>query len=87
MASKDDSKGMNNQAQANEKLPAGSKISWDEDIQRHSFASYRLARGGEIAAVAEEMGNSPRVIYAHYKHPRTAEEAGRFWAIRPTVGA
>jgi integrase len=68
---------------ANAALPARERIEWQEDIQRHTFASYRLAQGADVVTVAAEMGNSPRVIYAHYKHPRPAADAERFWALKP----
>lgn len=68
---------------ANANLPAADRIEWVEDIQRHTFASMRLAVTPDVLQVAAEMGNSPRVIYAHYRHPRARAEADRFWSLRP----
>jgi integrase len=56
---------------------------WDEDIQRHTYASYRSSDGVPLYALADEMGTSTRTIYAHYRNPRPAAEVKAFWAIRP----
>jgi hypothetical protein len=58
-------------------------IEWDEDILRHSYASYRAAQGVSVTDLAAEMGTSVPMIYSHYRHPRTAEEARAFQRITP----
>lgn len=72
---------------ANERLSeqggGGGPIVWEEDILRHSFASYRAGAGVTLPALADEMGTSPRVIYAHYRNPRTPEQVAAFWAVMP----
>lgn len=63
--------------------PKEKPIVWDEDILRHTFASMQAASGMDIARLAEMMGTSTRMIYAHYRHVRPAAEARAFWAITP----
>jgi integrase len=60
-----------------------SGLDWHEDILRHSYASYTSAGGTPIGELAEQMGNSPGTLYAHYRTPRTAAQVKVFWEIRP----
>lgn len=50
---------------------------------RHSFISYRCAETRDVAAVADECGNSVGTIKAHYRTATTAKAAAKFFAIRP----
>ena len=34
---------------------------------RHSFISYRVAETQDVAKVALEAGNSPQIIFQHYR--------------------
>lgn len=62
-------------------LPA--KRSASKNVLRHSFASYRLAVVKHIGQVADEMGNTPQMIKAHYLK-RASERAGKKWfSLRP----
>lgn len=54
---------------------------------RHSFISYRCAETRNIAAVADECGNSVGTIKAHYRNLVTAAEAKKYFAIRPAKAA
>lgn len=62
--------------------PKEKPIAWDEDIARHTFASYRSPQV-PIHKLAEEMGTSASMIYAHYRNPRPAAEVAAFWSIMP----
>jgi hypothetical protein len=53
---------------------------------RHSFGSYRLAQFKD-AAVALQMGNSPRMIFRHYREVVKPKEAARYWKIMPSAEA
>ncbi len=53
---------------------------------RHSFASYRLAVTKDTAAVALEMGNSPRKLFQNYRELVTAADARRWFAVMPKGG-
>ena len=50
---------------------------------RHSFISYRMAILKNAAEVALEAGNSPRMIFEHYRELTTAEQATDWFSISP----
>lgn len=60
------------------------KIRWPSNGLRHSFGSYRLATCKSAAQVALEMGNSPQMVFNHYRELVTARAAEKWWAIAPT---
>ena len=59
------------------------KITWDENLLRHSYGSYRLAQTKNAAQVAEEMGNSPQVVRTHYQNLVRPEAVADYWKITP----
>jgi integrase len=61
-------------------------LSWKANALRHSFISYRLAQTKDIAAVALEAGNSPQMIFAHYRELCTEAEAVSWFSILPAEG-
>jgi integrase len=60
---------------------------WPPNAMRHSFASYRLAHCQDAARVSLEMGNSPAMVFAHYRELVREKEAARFWKIMPSADA
>lgn len=56
---------------------------WPTNALRHSAASYRLASTRDLAATALWLGNSPAVVERHYKSLVTADDAAKWWNIRP----
>lgn len=56
---------------------------WENDVLRHSAASYWLAEMRDAPAVAMELGNSVPVIYKHYREVVTRKDAARFWRLIP----
>ncbi|MBX3732822.1 MAG: tyrosine-type recombinase/integrase [Verrucomicrobiae bacterium] len=52
---------------------------------RHSFVSYRVAQTGDVARTALECGNSPGVVFAHYRGLATREDAERYFGIVPQI--
>ena len=62
--------------------PADHRI-WDQDIMRHSFASYWLATCKNAPPLSEIMGNSVPIIRKHYENTVLEDVATGFWAIRP----
>jgi len=50
---------------------------------RHSFISYRLAILHDTARVALEAGNSPQVIFGHYRELVTPEAATAWFNVKP----
>jgi hypothetical protein len=59
-------------------------IRWPKNGLRHSFATYRLAQCQDAAKVALEMGNTPNMIFRHYRELVTPQEAAAWWSISPT---
>lgn len=57
---------------------------WPQNAMRHSYASYRLAECQDAARVSLEMGNSPQMIFAHYRELVKPKDAALFWKIAPT---
>ena len=53
------------------------------DGARHSFISYRTAETRDVAAVADECGNSVQMIKTNYRKIVTEGAAKKFFAIRP----
>ena len=63
-----------------------SGVKWSHDVMRHTFASYHMAQFKSADATALECGNSPRVLFEHYRELVTPEDAAEFWRIRPQGG-
>jgi len=59
------------------------KIKWKQNALRHSFISYRLAEIQDVNRVALEAGNSPQMIFRHYRELATPEQARAWFSIRP----
>ena len=59
-------------------------IQWPNNALRHSYASYRLASCKNAAEVALEMGNSPRMIFEHYRELVTPQDSEKWWNIVPS---
>jgi integrase len=58
---------------------------WPQNALRHSFGSYHLARFNDAARLALEMGNSPAMIFKHYRELVKPKEAERYWSICPAT--
>jgi len=50
---------------------------------RHSFISYRLAIIKNVHQVSLEAGNSPQMVFAHYRQLVTETQAKEWFAIMP----
>jgi len=58
-----------------------------DDGLRHSYASYRIKiLSGDLAALAEEMGNSPDQITKHYKRGVSLAAATSWFGVYPPNG-
>lgn len=60
---------------------------WKANALRHSFITYRLAQTKNVAEVALEAGNSPTMIFRHYRELATEAEAKEWFGIVPAKGA
>lgn len=56
---------------------------WPQDVLRHSYGSYWLAKYGNRAQLAENMGNSAEVIKKHYKKVVSKSAVSQYWMIVP----
>jgi integrase len=60
-----------------------SGLRWKCNGLRHSFISYRLAEVQDVNRVALEAGNSPQMIFRHYRELATPEQAQTWFSIGP----
>lgn len=60
---------------------------WPHNALRHSYGSYRLADCHDAARVSLEMGNSPQMVFAHYRELVRPKDAERFWNLMPSNSA
>jgi site-specific recombinase XerD len=60
---------------------------WPQNALRHSYGSYRLAQCADAARVSLEMGNSPQMVFSHYRELVTPKNAARYWQITPDADA
>lgn len=56
-------------------------VAWKHNGLRHSFISYRVAATQDVAKVALEAGNSPRMIFQHYRELVSKNSAEAYWKI------
>ena len=75
-----------NEDQAMRRFHQSIGFKWKRNALRHSYISYRLAVIADTARVALECGNSPDVIFKHYRELVTPEEAGKWFSIMPGEG-
>jgi integrase len=62
------------------------KVAWKDNALRHSFISYRLAQIQNAAQVALEAGNSPQMVFRHYRELVKPTDAQAWFAIAPATG-
>lgn len=58
-------------------------VGWKHNALRHSFISYRVAEAQDVPRVALEAGNSPKMIFKHYRELVTPGEAKEWFGIAP----
>ena len=61
------------------------KIAWPHNALRRSYISYRIATVQNAAQVALEAGNSPTIIFKHYRELVAREDADRWFGIMPVA--
>lgn len=74
-----DSPGALNDVAVKARIPGG----WRQNALRHSFISYRVAETGDVPRTALEAGNSPKMIFRHYREVVTPEDAKAWFTIMP----
>ena len=66
------------------KLAEKLAMEWPRNALRHSYISYRLAIVKDAARVALEAGNSPDIIFKHYRELVTEEDSQEWFSIVPS---
>ena len=59
------------------------KFVWKHNALRHSFISYRVADIQNVNQVALEAGNSPQMIFKHYRELVRPKDAKTWFSITP----
>lgn len=67
-------------------LKAGIPGGWRRNALRHSFISYRVAKTGDVPRTALEAGNSPEMIFRHYRAVVDEASAEEWFGITPPDG-
>lgn len=62
-------------------------VKWKHNALRHSYASYRMADIKNAAQVSLELGNSPKMVFRHYRELVTEDEAKEWFGIGPKAPA
>ena len=63
------------------------RAEWSQNALRHSFASYYFAKYKNENETAARMGNSPQMVFAHYRAMVQPADADAFFAIMPPKDA
>ena len=61
-------------------------LRWPQNVLRHSYISYRVAKTQDVNRVALEAGNSSAIIFKHYRELVTEEAAEQWFAVCPPAG-
>ncbi len=70
-------------AQAKEDGKPFTPFEWKRNGLRHGFCSYRLAQVQDVGKVSLEAGNSPQMLFRHYRELVTPAEAAAWFSIAP----
>ena len=62
---------------------AGLKSSWSNDVLRHTYASYHVARYERKDRTALMMGHSVKILDRHYRKPLHRSHVAEFWRVDP----
>ncbi len=58
-------------------------VAWKGNALRHSYVTYAMAQERDAWKVSEQVGNSPRVLQAHYKGLVLLPDAVEWFGITP----
>ncbi len=65
------------------KMLKASGVKWKDNGLRHSFCSYRLAVTHDAAKTSLEAGNSPQMIFQHYRELVKPADALEWFSVLP----
>jgi hypothetical protein len=94
MLNESENRARDNSAKAKDKAPPGAEtakiegwpaFAWKHNALRHSFISYRVADIQNVAQVALEAGNSPQMIFKHYRELVRPDAAKAWFSIKPEM--
>ena len=68
-------------------LCAGAKVPRKANGLRHGFCTYHFAAYANENVTAQQAGNSPAMVHAHYKGLATKAEAEKWFGVIPTPNA
>jgi integrase len=59
---------------------------WPDDVLRHSYGSYHLAKHRNAALTAEQMGHkNARMLYSHYREVvKDSDDIASYWNLLPS---
>jgi len=60
-------------------------VKWKHNALQHSFISYRVAKIKNVNEVAMEAGNSPDMIFKHYRELVTEKAADAWFGVTPAA--
>lgn len=58
-------------------------ISCPKNAFRHSFISYKCAESGSVDRTAQDAGNSPKIVFQHYRELVTPRDGKAWFAVSP----
>jgi integrase len=59
------------------------QISCPENAFRHSFISYRCAATGNVDQTSQEAGNTPKVVFRHYRELVSPQQGKAWFGVKP----
>ena len=73
--------------QGQEDTAKAAGVRWKPNGLRHSFCSYRLAIVKSAPQVALEAGNSPAMVFKHYRELVKPADAEKWFSVKPEAPA
>ena len=68
-----------------EKVRQKANVPWANDILRHSYGSYHLAKHQDAAMTSLQMGHiRTDILFNHYRELVSREDADAYWGIKPS---
>lgn len=58
-------------------------IACPKNALRHSFISYRCAASGSVDRTAQDAGNSPKIVFQHYRELVSPKDGEAWFAVAP----
>ena len=59
------------------------QLGWPQNVLRHSYISYRVARDKDVNKVALDSGNSTQIIFKHYRELAMEKQANAWFEVDP----